>query len=100
MCFHQLNNNKVLSQVRKLTAENKIEWTLHSEEKLAERSIGKDEVRECLLKGFFFKEFPIISTKSAEINYAFLMRARVEGQFLNVKASLYPEKKVLVITTF
>lgn len=66
---------------------------------MAERGVAKDEIKDCLQRGYF-NEQPCISNNLGDINYKFKMRARVESKLLDVVASLYPENQVVVITVF
>jgi len=94
-----LTDAEVLEQVRRLVGEGRIRWTRHIEERMAERHIAKDEVKECLQIGLF-EERPTVPNRTGEIEYVFRMRAKVDGEQLRVAASLIPEKRVVAITVF
>lgn len=94
-----LTNAEVLEQVRRLVREGRIRWTRHIEEQLAERRLAKDQVKECLLTGYFEEE-PTIPNRPGDIEYSFRMRAKVDGEQMAVAASLIPETRVVAITVF
>ena len=99
MSVPRLKDSEVRDQIRGLTSKNKIAWGIHAEIRLVERAIDKTQVKECLQKGVF-DEGPAVSIRGSEINYEFRMKAVVDSELLNVVASLYPARYVVVITAF
>lgn len=94
-----LSDAEVLKKVRELVGDNRIAWRLHAEEKMASRGIDKGQVKKCLLSGRF-DERPTIPNRRGDIQYEFRMFANVDGESINVVASLVPDKNVVVITLF
>jgi hypothetical protein len=92
-----LTDGEVLGQVRDLVRNGCLKWTLHSEERMAERGYDHEQVKECLLKGNF-TERPVIPNRPGPIEYSFRMSAVVDGSSMHVGASLVPETRVVVIT--
>lgn len=93
-----LNDQQVLSEVRRLVSIAQVSWGHHAVVRMAERGLSKGEIKECLLKGYFI-ERPHVPNQS-EMQYKFTMFATVEGLDLTVVASLYPNTKVVVITAY
>lgn len=94
-----LTDNQVLEEVRVLVRQSKIRWTYHAEQRMAQRGYDRGQIRQCLLSGYFIEE-PFIPNRSGEVEYKFTFRANVDGETLDVAASLIPEKSVVVITLF
>lgn len=82
-----------------MVGQGRITWTRHIEESLAKRGLAKDQVKECLRIGNF-EESPVIPNRSGDIEYKFLMRAKIDGEQIRVAASLIPETRVVAITVF
>ena len=96
---HSLTDAEVLEQVRRLVGNGRIRWTKHVQERMEQRGISKDDVKQCLRTGFF-DERPTVPNRPGEIEYSFRMAANVEGRHLRVAASLLPETRVIAITVF
>ena len=94
-----LTDGEVLRGVRDLVSKGKIKWTYHVEVQMADRRLDRGQVKECLLKGNFV-ERPVKPNRPGPIEYAFRMRANVDGEQIDVAASLQPETHVVVITVF
>lgn len=94
-----LTDAEVLREVRALVSQGRISWTHHIEEQMAARGISKDQVKECLRTGNF-EERPTVPNRPGEVEYAFRMRAKVEGEQIRVAASLVPNRRVVAITVF
>ena len=94
-----LTDNQVLDEMRVLVRRGKIRWTLHVEERMAERGFAREQITECLLLGFFI-ERPIDPNTGNELQYKFRIRGNIDGVVLEVVASLVPESRVVVITVF
>lgn len=97
MSAQLLTDNEVLAQVRGLATRNKVGWTYHALERMAQRGFDKSQVKECLMRGAF-TENPTNPNKSGDIEYAFRISANVDGDPISVAASLCPDSKVVVIT--
>ena len=96
---HGLTNAQVREQVRELVAQGYIRWTKHILEQLEERGLAKDQVKQCLMTGFF-EEHPTIPNRRGGIEYSFRMSATVDGDPIRVAASLIPDERVVAITVF
>lgn len=94
-----LSDQEVERQVRQLARQGRNRWTTHAEEKMAQRGISKDQVKQCLTAGYF-EERPTISNRPGDIEYKFRMAAIVDGEPIRVVASLNPSSAVVVITLF
>jgi hypothetical protein len=94
----ELTEAQVTEQVRALARQRKIRWSAHAEDRMELRGISKDQVCECLLKGTYV-EAPCIANKQ-QFQYEFRMQATVDGDQINVIASLIPQSHVTVITSF
>src|SRR5438309_32487 len=94
-----LTDAEVLEQVRRLVSQGRIRWTVHIEQQMAKRGIAKDQVKQCLMTGYF-EERPAVPNRPGEIEYAFRMAAKVDGEQVRVAASLIPNKRVVAITVF
>lgn len=92
-----LTDGEVLAGLRDLVSKGKVRWTLHAKERMAQRKYDPSQIKECLLKGRF-SELPTIPNRTGPIEYAFRMYAEVEGDPIEVAASLIPETRVVVIT--
>lgn len=99
MSHKLLSDAQVASELKTLTAANRIAWTRHSEERMASRGFDKSQVKECLKNGIF-TERPTNPNQSTEIEYKFRVEAVVDGDLIAVAASLIPSKRVIVITVF
>lgn len=97
MAFSTLNNNEVLAQVQLLARSGHIKWTTHVQERMVERGFSKGQVKQCLTTGFFTEQ-PTIPNAFGDIQYKFNMSSTVDGEFITVVASLYPNSNVLIIT--
>lgn len=94
-----LTDNDVLKGVRGLIAQGKIRWTAHVEDMMVSRGYARSQIKECLMKGYF-TEAPIIANKPGPIQYKFRIKAIIDGEGIEVVASLTPDEKVVVITVF
>lgn len=94
-----LTNAEVMEQVRRLVSQGRVSWTRHILERMAERGLSKEQVKECLRIGYFEEE-PTVPNRGGEIEYKFLMRAKVEGEQIRVAASLIPATRVVAISVF
>jgi hypothetical protein len=92
-----LTDNQVLDGVRVLVRQNKIRWTDHSEQRMEERGYDRGQIRQCLLSGVFVQR-PVIPNRTGPLQYEVKMRAKVDGVWIEVVASLVPVTKVVVIT--
>lgn len=92
-----LTDSQVLNEMRALVCRGKIKWTVHAEERMAERGYDRGQVKQCLLSGHFI-ERPVIPNRAGDIQYKFTMQANVDSEAIHVVASLEPEKNVVVIT--
>jgi hypothetical protein len=92
-----LTDNQVLDETRVLVRKGKIRWTLHVEERMVERGYARDQITECLLSGYFI-ERPIDPNRGGELQYQFRIRGNIDGEVLEIVASLIPETRVVVIT--
>lgn len=99
MPYKPLSDAEVALEIRQLASANKIRWSQHVEERMAERGFDKGQVKECLRKGVF-TERPTIANRPGEIQYVFRMEACIESESIAVAASLYPATKLVVITVF
>lgn len=99
MACEELTEAQVADGVKRLAAANKLGWTRHAEERMAERGIDKGMVRECLRYGNF-SEAPHIPNRNGEIQYKFTMTCNVDGEKVVAAASYYPDSKIVVITVF
>lgn len=92
-----LTDNQVLNEVRVLVRKNKVVWTTHAEQRMAERGYERGQVKDCLLSGCFF-ERPYHPNRVGDLQYQFALDGNVDGEPIRVVASLIPEKKVVVIS--
>lgn len=92
-----LNDVEVLNRARALVSKSKIVWTRHVEERMTERGFDRSQVKECLLSGAF-NERPHIPNRFGSIEYKFTMVACVDGERIEVAASLVPDQHVVAIT--
>jgi len=99
MACVELTEAQVADGVKRLAATNKLGWSRHVEDRMAQRGIDKGMVRDCLKNGFF-SERPYIANKPGAIQYKFTMTCVVDGERLVTAASYYPESKIVVITVF
>lgn len=83
--------------VRDCVRANQIRWRRHAETRSGQRGIDKSMARECLLIGYF-SERPVVPNRGGEIEYKFTMRAKVDGEQVEIAASLVPDSHVVVIT--
>lgn len=97
MTYVPLTDNQVLDETRILVRKNKVGWTIHAEERMAERGYERGQVKQCLLSGHFIEQ-PTIPNKGGDIQYKFKLHASVDGEDIDVVASLFPKTKVVVIT--
>jgi hypothetical protein len=95
--FQGLNDGEVLHQVRTLVRQGRVHWTLHIDGQMVARGYDRGMIKECLLTGHFV-ERPTVPNRSGPIQYEFRMRAIVDGDQMDVVASLIPEKRVVAIT--
>lgn len=92
-----LTNDQVLHGMRILVRQGKIKWTVHAEERMAERGYERGQVKQCLLSGSFI-EPPHIPNRAGDVQYVFKMHANIDSEAIDVVASWVPEKKVVVIS--
>ncbi len=97
MTYKPLTDAEVLSEVKLLTAANKLAWTHHAEVRAAQRGFDKAQIKECLMKGHF-TERPTIPNRVGDIEYKFRMDAIVDSEKIAVAACLVPSEKVVVLT--
>lgn len=93
----QLTDNQVLNEVLALVKEGKVAWTQHVQERMAERGYERGQIKQCLSTGYFIEK-PYIPNIGGELQYKFMLEGKVDGEAINVVASLIPDKKVVVIT--
>lgn len=93
-----LSDAEVLKRVKELVGENKVIWRPHAEEKMVKRGIDKSQVKKCLLSGRF-DELPTNPNCLGAIQYEFRMFANVDGESINVVASLVPDTNYVVVIT-
>ena len=93
----QLSDRQVAEEVRALVKANRIQWSRHAEQRMAERGIDKGMVKECLKKGQF-AERPTNPNRAGAPQYAFRMETSIDQVDLAVAAALVPSTKVVVIT--
>lgn len=92
-----LTDHQVLTEIRALARQSKVGWTRHAQERMAERGFDKGQIKRCLASGNFIEQ-PYIPNRNGELEYKFTLSAHVDGEIINVAASLIPEKKIVVIT--
>nr|WP_200384217.1 DUF4258 domain-containing protein [Rhodocyclus tenuis] len=93
----QLSETDILRGVRALVGRGRVRFTVHAEERMAERGFDQGQVKECLCKGFFV-EPPVIPNRAGPIEYKFNIQAQVDSQTMQVVATLRPEQNIIVIT--
>lgn len=94
-----MTDGEVMAEVRRLVSQGRIAFTDHVEQRMAQRGIGRDEVRACLATGHFF-ERPHVANRPGRVNYRFGMESVIDGDRIAVAAALDPEREVVVITTY
>ena len=99
MPYQGLSDGEITEQVRRLVSQGRIQWLPHALSQMADRGIAKDQVKECLQVGYY-EEPPTVPNRGGAIEYKFRMAAKVDGDQLQVVASLVPDSKVIVITAF
>lgn len=95
----ELTDGEVRQQVRDLVGKDKISWHPHVEERMAKRGYDRGQIKECLVRGIF-SERPTIANRRGPIQYDFRMRGTVDGDQIEVGASLIAESHVRVVTVF
>lgn len=95
--FSPLSDAHVLHGVRDLASKGKIAYTNHAEERMAERGYDRSQVKECLIKGNY-SESPYIPNSNGDIEYKFKLHANIDGERIEVVATLKPELRIVVIT--
>ncbi|OMG54686.1 hypothetical protein BJN45_05600 [Azonexus hydrophilus] len=95
--YKSLSDFEVLQDVRALVRRNRIRFTVHAEERMAERGFDRSQVRDCLSSGFFV-ERPSLPNRNGVVEYKFNMQAVIDGDTMQVVASLRPDENVVVIT--
>ena len=97
MPYELLTDSEVLTAVQTFARQSKIGWSTHAQERMAERGFDRGQIKQCLSLGYFI-ERPHIPNRGGELEYKFTLEGNVDGECINVVASLIPEKKILVIT--
>ncbi len=92
-----LTDNEVRDEMQALVRNGKVRWREHAEERMVKHGYDKDQIKRCLLSGYFV-ERPVIANRTGASQYKFTLRAKVDGETIEVAASLTPKSKVLVIT--
>ena len=92
-----LTDGEILKQVRDLVAKGKVVWTGHSEQRIAQYGLAREQITDCLLRGIY-EDNPVVPNRTGPLQYSFRMRCRMEGVVIRVAASLYPDSHVVVIT--
>ena len=95
--YKSLSDSEVLQNVKALVRKNRIRFTVHAEERMAERGFDRSQVKDCLSSGFFV-ERPSVPNRNGSIEYKFNMQAVIDGDTMQVVACLRPDENILVIT--
>lgn len=96
----ELKKSEVLQQVKELVDEGKLRWAGHAEERLVERNITRQEVAQGLLNSRDFHEPPYTETRNGRTVYKFTILAQTDTIRIGVVASLDPQTKVVVVSTW
>jgi hypothetical protein len=94
-----LNDIEVLKQLKRFVSSNKLIWSEHVQIRMAERGFDKEQVKQCLKSGYFIEK-PTVSNSFGDVNYKFKITAKIDGVQMDVVASLYPDKNIVLITIF
>lgn len=100
MSSEELKKSEVLKQVKELVLAGKLFWSSHSEDRLDQRQISRQEVTEVLLNSQDFDAPPCTETKYGRVVYKFSMAAQVGTKRIGVAASLDPQKKVVILSAW
>ena len=95
--YNSLSDSQVLEGVRALVLKNRVRFTDHAEDRMAERGFDRGQIKDCLRSGFF-AEKPFIPNRNGPIEYKFNVQADIDGETMQVVACLRPDENVLVIT--
>lgn len=92
-----LTDTQVLDETRMLVGQGQIRWSAHAEQRMAERGYERGQIKECLLSGYFI-EPPTVPNMGGNLQYKFRIHGNIDGEAIEVVASLVPENRVVVIT--